>query len=183
MLASQLGTAHDAHQSSSPPWHLGLNDGQGLQAASCCCCSTSRLASTCTPLAMHGARATIVEPRLDRRVVTRCTSSSHQSLPIAHRVEILAMILLLTAAICNNQLFVAAAGVPPAARTTQRHQGRRCEESAPPERYSRPSQVDHNGPPVSQCASQLAPTGLPCRSRPVKGSRPADVQPGSQHDE
>ena len=69
--------------------------------------------------ARHNRQAAARPARRDKLHVVL----SHQSLPVTHPAEFLAMDLLLAAATCSNQLFVAAADVPPAARTTQRHQG------------------------------------------------------------
>ena len=135
---------------------------------------------------MHGARATIVKPRLDRRVVTSCTSSSPTNrCPSRTRPSSWPWI-------CCWQL-------PPAATSClwllqmfrRLHEQRNAikdmwmRRSAPPEQYTRPSQHDLNhGPAIIQCAIQPAAAGLLCRSsarqRESLGGR---AQPGSRHDE
>ena len=132
--------------------------------------------------ARHNRQAAARPARRDKLHVVL----SHQSLPVTHPAEFLAMDLLLAAATCSNQLFVAAADVPPAARTTQRHQGHVdvtiCTAGAV---YAalpgRPQPC-----PTSQLVrhSQPAPAALPCRSparhRESLGGRSARL---AQHDE
>ena len=135
---------------------------------------------------MHGARATIVKPRLDRRVVTSCTSSSPTSrCPSRTRPSSWPWI-------CCWQL-------PPAATSClwllqmfrRLHEQRSAIKdvdvticTAGGAVYAALPGRPQPGPPIIQCAIQSAPAGLPCRSsarqRESLGGR---AQPGSRHDE
>ena len=123
--------------------------------------------------ARHNRQAAARPARRDKLHVVL----SHQSLPVTHPAEFLAMDLLLAAATCSNQLFVAAADVPPAARTTQRHQDvdvticLHCRSSirGPPSSTSFMAHLSSSAP--SSRHLQVCCAG----ARPVKGSRSADA--------
>ena len=64
----------------------------------------AQITNTLRLLASGIAHTAIAEPQLNRHILTHCASSSHQSLPIVHLTEVLAINLQLAFATCINQL-------------------------------------------------------------------------------
>ena len=125
---------------------------------------------------LHGMRtacAAINDPRLIQCVFARCPSPFHQSLPVELQIEILAIHLqLIFATSCNLLWWWLVVDAPLTAHADDAAPScLRLRRSAPPKQPEEPSQVSHiPGPPVSLCASQPSPAGLPS-SRPLGSSK------------
>ena len=107
----------EAHHAA--PQHLDSDGRQSLQATSC---SSSLPTHTLRLLAFDIAHAGIAEPRLDRRILTRCAPSFHQSSPIVYPIEFLEFAVGM-----RHQLqpaVVVGVDAQLAARPSQRRQGR-----------------------------------------------------------